>query len=322
MSQIAPYRVPVFSWPTVGPARSFDVTVTGAASGGFPSGTVSFSRPVGSGSLPLFPFVAEEIEDFLNNQATDTNTYRVRWLWGDGGGVWTWTPGSTRDFDPKLAIEVINNEGYTSGSISFVTSPDQGLTTDYLSVPRNWLGGANISASFPADGGNVKVIHPYAPEGVWNPGVLSYGDDRAYSETMGMAVNPATHRKSVTSWGKRYSRIITLPVVRATQVYAYRRFNPLFEEDAIKRLNPNNLYERLSQSLRDEIDYYLFTEVPLDFGASSAAYFAAFKGRRVKITDSLLSNDSDARSFVGDDQRLFNITLDIHDIAPLTNGGI
>jgi hypothetical protein len=329
MSQTVKYQTPIFSWPLRDNASPYTITFesTGAA-GSFPVPYV-YEWEGWKDGFGVFPYLATDLTTALNFNTQDSNGWRCRWVFGDGGNISPLQATSCYALAPKLVIETTNFEGYGSGTIVITpSSPFDELSVDYFgTIGENWLGASgpmtiNFANSFAPFEPHVQL--PYAPHGVWNPGVLQYGDSRNRSRSLGMSTNSFSHRKVISRWGERYEREIFLPLVRATQLYAYRRVNPLFELNSTQRLNPNNLYEAMiADSTRADIPVDIYTEVaPSPSETNNTTYGAAFKGRRCKIMDkSVLTDDGSAWSYQAEDQRMANVTITVMELPDEPNTG-
>lgn len=318
MSQIAPYKVPLFAWPLTGQAAPYTITFESFGAAGTFGSPYVYTWTGWETGLPVFPFLAQDLETQLNLNTDDTNTWKVRWVFETGGNLSNLQATGLYAASPKLVISIDNAESYTSGTITITPSSPVGtLDIDYIqTLGNNWLGmlgTQTINFAFDYGDPDAHIQVPYGPAGVWNPAVLSYGDERVRSSTLGMSVNSGSLRKSVTNWGTRYRRLVSLPLVHASNLYAYRRVNPLFEENATQRLNPNSLYEAMIRDLQEDLPLHVFTEVPLSPNEpNSTTYFAAFRGRICKLNDSaLLSDDGEGWSFQAEDQRLVNVSLSL-----------
>jgi hypothetical protein len=334
MSQIGPYKRPVFSWALPGDNGSYTLTIetnynawsvgswtstpAGFATANANSATVlTFTWTGHQIGYPTFPYLGLFLEQAMNNRSSDDNSYFVRWLFEPQdsfiGNIYT---SSSRDADPKLLIYVQDNEGRVSGTMSISQSaPVQTLTPDYeTTVDGSWLGiGATnpkvINYASPPPNGEFHFLFDHSPACVWNPYILSYGDSRSKSYSVGTSQNARFHTKEVTEWGERYERELILPLVHAKNMYAYRRHNPLFEEDSIRRGNPNNLYETMTKAQKRDTEFFVWTEMPPQISIDTNAYYSAYKGRVAKIMNNLITDDSGAWGFQGDDQRLYNVAL-------------
>jgi len=320
------YRVPTFSWdePKV---RTDDlkISVTGASTALW-SGTKVYDWQVRGAGLPVFPFLAWDLEAWLNAEDSGDNDWKVRWWWDSPSPFLpsTFNVSDSRIFDPKLVIATQSTSGGT-GSITFnfPYSANPGLlTTSYNGLDNNWIGYVGAGSAPPnsivLDFANPQVglsgwrgvTTDTAPWGCWNPGVLSYGDVRGFSRSVGQSTNPYSLEKRVSVWGERYNRDLTLPLVDAKQMYAFRRINQLFENSVVRRRSPNNLFENLSRATERNIPFYVWTQVGTTSTLTTATYQAQFEGRQARITDqAIVGEDSSKWDHQDDAQRLFNVGL-------------
>lgn len=328
MSQLVKYQTPIFAWPLSGQDAPYTITfeATGAA-GTFGSPYVYTWTGWQTGQ-PVFPYLAQDLEEQLNLNTDDVSTWRARWVF-ESGQVWSnlvATDGYATS--PKLVLSNDNADGYTSGAIIITPSSPLGvLSVDYIpTVGDNWIGATGaITINFGSDFGSRDpwAQFPLSPHGVWNPAVLQYGDSRSRTRSVGQSTNSFSLQKSVSLWGEHYRREIFLPLVRATNLYAYRRVNPLFEENAVQRTNPNNLYEAMIKDQTRNIPLEVFTEVPPDVSeGNSTTYFSAFRSRLCKMLDSaVLTDDGGTWSFQAEDQRMANVTIVLHELPDAVNSG-
>lgn len=326
-----PYRTPIISWDTrpQDGVSSYTLSITGLGD----ASSITTPNPLvftWGTPLPVFPYLAMFLEVLLGITSSDDNTWRVRWVFDQTNFDPTFNPQGSRRHEPKLALLAADDEGYASGSIILTASaPNEVLTTDYdATVGKNWIGTDGVSETFTFPfPGEIACVLSHPPSGVFGPQVLQYGDNRSVSRSTGQATNPFSHRKRVSTWGTRYEREMTFPLVHARNLYGYRRIDPLFEEVALRRRNPNNLYEVFTESLQYDLDYFIWTEVPDPNITNSADYFAGFRGRRAKVlaTD-LLAEDSSGNSYQEADFRLGNLSIGFvePDTSPLvtTSGGL
>jgi hypothetical protein len=317
MSQIVPYKTPIFSWPLDGSDGPYEITFTSVGPNTTFATPYTFTWTGWQTNEGVFPFLATQLTTALNSNKTDSGTFICRWVFESGASLSPLQTSTAYAFSPKLVISYTNTPNYTSGRIDIdFTSPTQSLDTDYrTSVGQNWIGasGPSSTINFATNFGSFQphLQLPYAPYGVWNPGVLQYGDRRTLRRTLGISTNPFSLQKSTSRWGEHYHREMLLPLVRSTNISAYRRHNPLFEEEANGRNNPNNLWEAMISDCQRNIPLRVFTEVsPIVDQPNNVTYANSFKSRLTRLLDSnVLNDDGTGIDWVGEETRLANVSL-------------
>jgi hypothetical protein len=283
--------------------------------------------------LPIFPFMAWRLEDWLNAEDAGNNNFKVRWWFDKAQPFLPSTSNATDNFrlDPKLVISTDSavTSGFMTFTFSYSAQPAQ-LTADYSTIGDNWIGYVGptsfstnsivLSFDVPLGTGNWKsTTTDSAPRGVWNPGVISYGDVRSYQRSIEQSVNPFSLSKVTTTWGERYGREISCPLVCASQVYGFRRRNELFEGNERRRRSSGNLFESFSRSLDTDRLYYIWTQVGDASATDTATYKADFRGRTAKVLDqALLSSDSEGWDFQDDSQRFYTFGVEFSEPLPQT----
>lgn len=346
------YKTPSFSWTR--PWNSSNtgiITVGGSGALGTESGfdtpkVLNLSTdadfaltPYSSGQdLPLFPYLAWALQGFLRRETSASLNWTVRWVWDSADTYLATGFNTSRAHDPKLLITV-GNAASTTGTVTLTfggTNPLPRLNSTYTTIDNNWAGlvggSTNVltlnAASHQGTGVYKSVTTDTSPWGVWNPVVLQWGDERSLRTTIGQTNNTYTDTKTITLWGERYSRILTLPVVCAKNVYAYRRIDPLFEEDSLRRLSPNNTYEALTRSARTNRVHYVWSKMGNPNALPTVSivdWMAQFEGRTCRILDSaIVADDTRAWTFHAQDQKLYNLAIEMSDVnlnLPLVTRG-
>lgn len=306
------YQLPILSWPFP------DEYPGGVLVSGVPTQQIGVSDGVTSTVLEfprsghVFPDLAPALENHLNTEwdFTSTVSWAVRWIF-DGGqpfppslgfsGNWpTFT--DRRAMEPKLGIAV---NAFMGPTVTITWGSPTQILTPALRAD-NWIGTATptTAVNLGSPGGGVLAM---PPQFLWQPQTLSWGDDRTLRRSAGISTSPYTNRKWVQEWGSRVSRNLTFPLVHATQMYSYRRYNPFFEESAIRRASRNNLWECLWDSTASDLVYHIYTQLG-DVSLNLAPYMAGFRYRESRLND--LIDTSDGHSFQGDEQRLYDVAIE------------
>lgn len=330
---MVPYRTPIISYPVrydnallppVPDPVFIRIDVSGDAESMFTSDRPVEVRPSDLQGRPLFPYLALVIEEQLLAAGVGDNAsnWRCRWVFDDIS-LWdsSYEITGKRANEPKLAILSVADGNPSDGSLIVygvgefqVLFPEFGGLVD--SPDRNYIGartssgtGAYFEIDFPV-AAEIAAIADFGPAGCFNPMTLQFGDIRDTSTTTGQSVSVYSQRKFNTIWAQGRNRTLTFPLVHASNLHLYRRMDPLFEPDEIRRRSSNNTYEGLVRSMTSDIDYYIWATVPDPNTLDSVEYFAGFRGRKARYLSSRVVGDgSEGYSYQEQDLRLGNIDL-------------
>lgn len=306
---VNPYKVPIFSWVKTDPNFS---PVSVKARGETDEWTMAVDP-----TRPLFPYLAFQLEEWLNNTVGGAS-YKCRWIF-DTSVPWAGkTYSNGQEYNPKLAIitenivEVVSIE-FSNVDGVYTPLPHPHLDETYSTVGTNWPGISGDEQAFIGPTGRATAILDFAPWGVWNPGVLTYSDERVKENSVAQAVNPLASRHAIRRWGGRTIRTITMLYVPVSNVFAHRRIDPFYEQASVRRLDPNNLFESLFDNhQQDDNTLWIWTEVGDPAESDSALYAESFKGRLGKVL--ALSNITELTESITDatsDGKLVDIAVQV-----------